>query len=211
MRQRLRHVVGDMTGVPFAIRKGGWGDGYEACLDRGDSVDFKECLMATSLHSGTGDRDDEGRPTSFGVHKPVDHLVISFPGGTEAGQARAALSAHGIAEGDLHAVSDREMVELVERDLKRASPLAAIGQEINLLRSHGELAERGYHFLVVKAKDDKQAREIAEIARRNRAERAQYYGHFIIEEMLEPEGGRPQVAESPHRGLDAHPKPPLPR
>ena len=103
------------------------------------------------------------------------------------------------------------MVKLVERDLRNASPLAAIGQEINLLRSHGELAERGYHFLVVKAKDDAQAREIAEISRRNRAERAQYYGHFIIEELLEPEGGRPQVAESPHRGLDAHPKPPLPR
>ncbi|WP_431257050.1 hypothetical protein ACQ86G_20520 [Roseateles chitinivorans] len=171
--------------------------------------------MATSIRPGAAgspqedDRDD--RPTSFGVHKPVDHLVISFPSAAEAGQARAALSAHGIADADLHAIGDREMVELVARDLQRASPLAAIGQEINLLRSHGELAERGYHFLVVKAENDGQAREIAEIARRNRAERAQYYGHFIIEEMLEPEGGRPQVAESPHRGLDTHPKPDLPR
>jgi len=174
--------------------------------------------MATSIRPGAsggpqgGDQEDrDERPTSFGVHKPVDHLVISFPGAAEAGQARAALSAHGLADADLHAIGDREMVEFVERDLKRASPLAAIGQEINLLRSHGELAERGYHFLVVKAKNDEQAREIAEIARRNRAERAQYYGHFIIEEMLEPEGGRPQVAESPHRGLDTHPKPDLPR
>lgn len=166
---------------------------------------------AASSHAGQSDDGADERPTSFGVHKPVDHLVISFPSAPDAGQARAALSAHGIADEDLHAVSDREMVALVERDLKRASPLAAIGQEINLLRSHGALAERGYHFLVVKAKDDAQAREIAEISRRNRAERAQYYGHFIIEEMLEPEGGRPQVAESPHRGLDAHPKPPLPR
>ena len=167
--------------------------------------------MATSTRAGAAGGSDDDRPTSFGVHKPVDHLVISFPGAAEAGQARAALAAHGIAEADLHAVDDREMVKLVERDLRHASPLAAIGQEINLLRSHGELAERGYHFLVVKAKDDAQAHEIAEIARRNRAERAQYYGHFIIEELLEPEGGRPQVAESPHRGLDAHPKPPLPR
>jgi hypothetical protein len=175
--------------------------------------------MATSIRPGADSDADSGddspgsdvRPTSFGVHKPVDHLVISFPSAAEASQARAALSAHGIADADLHAIGDREMVELVARDLKNASPLAAIGQEINLLRSHGELAERGYHFLVVKAKNDEQAREIAEIARRNRAERAQYYGHFIIEEMLEPEGGRPQVAESPHRGLDTHPKPPLPR
>ena len=178
--------------------------------------------MATSIRPGAPDAPDdandspgsapaEDRPSCFGVHTPVDHLVISCPGAPEAGQARAALSAHGIAEADLHAIGDREMIDLVERDLKRASPLAAIGQEINLLRSHGELAERGFHFLVVKAKDDAQAREIAEIARRNHAERAQYYGHFIIEEMLEPEGGRPQVSESPHRGLDTHPKPPLPR
>lgn len=149
--------------------------------------------------------------SSFGVYKPVDHLVISFPGAAEAGQAGAAIAAHGVAEADLHALTDREMVAQVEHDLQRASPLAAIGQEINLLRSHGELASRGFHFLVVKARDDAQAREIAEIARRNHAERAQYYGHFIIEELLEPEGGRPQVAESPQRGLDAHPKPPLPR
>ncbi|OWQ92191.1 hypothetical protein CDN99_07575 [Roseateles aquatilis] len=156
-------------------------------------------------------RSDDDHPTSFGVHKPVDHLVISFPTAAEAGQARAAFSALGIAEADLHAFTDREMVDRVAEDLKRASPLASIGQEVNLLRSHGELAERGYHFLVVKAKNDDHAREIAEIARRNHAERAQYYGHFIIEAMLEPEGGRPQVAESPHRGLDTHPKPPLPR
>ncbi|WP_416762952.1 hypothetical protein ACNI65_10705 [Roseateles sp. So40a] len=173
--------------------------------------------MATRQRSGAANPaadipDDaaEHRPTSFGVHKPVDHVVISFPSAPDAGQARAALAAHGIAGEDLHAFSDHEMVAMVARDLKNASPLAAIGQEINLLRSHGELAERGYHFLVVRARDDDQAREIAEIARRNRAERAQYYGHFIIEELLEPEGGRPQVAESPHRGLDAHPKPELP-
>lgn len=163
--------------------------------------------MATRIEKS----DDDDHPTSFGVHKPVDHLVISFPTAAEAGQARAAFSAHGIADEDLRSFTDREMVAQVAEDLKNASPLAAIGQEINLLRSHGELAERGYHFLVVKAKNDDHAREIAEIARRNNAERAQYYGHFIIEEMLEPEGGRPQVAESPHRGLDAHPKPPLPR
>ena len=197
MKQFLTYV----SGAPFqpAVAVGlGLDDGYFDELRAGLAA--KRDLLCDGLAKA-----------GFGVHKPVDHLVISFPGAAEAGQARAALAAHGIAEGDLHAVDDREMVKLVERDLRNASPLAAIGQEINLLRSHGELAERGYHFLVVKAKDDAQAREIAEIARRNRAERAQYYGHFIIEELLEPEGGRPQVAESPHRGLDAHPKPPLPR
>lgn len=166
--------------------------------------------MATRISRSEDARSDD-HPTSFGVYKPVDHVVISFPGAAEAGQAGAAIAALGVAGGDIHGLSDLEMIAQVEQDLSTASPLAAIGQELNLLRSHGELAKRGFHFLVVKAIDDAQARQIAEIARRNHAERAQYYGHLIIEELLEPEGGRPQVAESPHRGLDAHPKPPLPR
>lgn len=173
----------------------------------------------TSGNSGaTGDADGdmartaaEDRPSSFGVFKPVNHLVISFPDGDSAAAACAALGALEIAAEDVHAYTDRQMVAQVAEDLSNASPIAAIGQEINLLRNHGELAERGFHFLVVKAKNDEQAREIADIARQHRAERAQYYGHFIIEEMIEPEAGRPQVAESPDRGLDAHPKPDLPR
>ncbi len=150
------------------------------------------------------------RPTSFGVYKPVDHLVISFPQAAQAQAARDALQALPLEAADIHAFSDAQMVDQVAQDLKNASPLAAIGQEINLLRAHGELAERGYHFLVVKARDDAAARRIAETVRAQGAERAQYYGHFIIEEMIDPEAGRPQVAESPDRGLDMHPKPPLP-
>lgn len=163
---------------------------------------------------GTGDMANaapEERPSSFGVFKPVNHLVISFATAEAAQQAQQGLAPLEIDSGDIHTYTDRQMVAQVAEDLKRASPIAAIGQELNLLRSHGELAERGYHFLVVKAKNDEQARQIADIARSARAERAQYYGHFIIEEMIEPEGGRPQVAESPDRGLDAHPKPELPR
>lgn len=150
------------------------------------------------------------RPTSFGVYKPVDHLVISFPQAAQARAARDALLALPLEDADIHAFSNVQMVDQVAEDLKNASPLAAIGQEINLLRAHGEWAERGYHFLVVKARDDAAARRIAETVRAQGAERAQYYGHFIIEEMIDPEAGRPQVAESPDRGLDAHPKPPLP-
>ncbi len=155
--------------------------------------------------------DGKDRPTSFGVYKPVDHLVISFPNGELADRARQDLLALPIAPEDIHPYTDRQMVAQVADDLAHASPLAAIGQEINLLRGHGELAERGYHFLAVKAKNDDQARQIADLVRGHQAERAQYYGHFIIEEMIDPEAGRPQVAESPDRGLDAHPKPPLPR
>ncbi|UXH80533.1 hypothetical protein [Roseateles amylovorans] len=179
-------------------------------IDSIDSSDPASIDRGTPASPGSpGARED--RPTSFGVYKPVGHLVISFPSAEHADAARQALGDLPIAPEDIHAYTDREMVAQVADDLRQASPLAAIGQEINLLRSHGELAERGYHFLAVKAENDEQARQIADLAQRHEAERAQYYGHFIIEEMIEREVGRPQVAESPDRGLDTHPKPPLPR
>ena len=43
------------------------------------------------------------------------------------------------------------MLAQIDEDMSRASPLAAIGQELNLVKAHRALAERGYHWLVVKA------------------------------------------------------------
>ena len=61
----------------------------------------------------------------------------------------------------------------------------------------------GYHFLAVKADNDEHARSVAAIGREHHAERAQYYGRFIVEELIEHPTDTAQVAESPARGLDA--------
>jgi hypothetical protein len=148
---------------------------------------------------------DNNEPnSSFGVFKPVGHVVISFPTQDCADQAADALAGAGI-EGDdtIRRYTDREMLAQIDRDLQQASPLAAIGQELNLVMAHRELAERGYHWLVVRADDDEQAVEIADAARPFGAERAQHYGHFLIEELIEHSDDPQQVAESPDRGLDS--------
>ena len=75
---------------------------------------------------------------------------------------------------------------------------AGIGREFC-----AQLAEKGYHWLLVYAADDEQAARIAAVARDCGAERAQHYGRFIIEELIDRPGGLAQVAESPDRGLDA--------
>ena len=82
-------------------------------------------------------------------------------------------------------------------------PMAAIGQEVNLMKAQRALAERGYHWLVVYAPDDRQATRVAQVARDHYAERAQRYGNFIIEELIVRPADRSPVAESPDRGLDA--------
>lgn len=146
------------------------------------------------------DRDDK---LNFGVFKPVGHVVISFPRAEQAEAAARALAEAGIAGDRVRRYSDREMVDAVDRDLARAGLLASVGQEINLVRAHRELATKGYHWLVVQAPGDAQAAQVAEVARGCGAERAQSYGNFIVEELIDRPGDLPQVGESPDRGLDA--------
>lgn len=141
--------------------------------------------------------------TSFGVFKPVGHVVISFPSAQQAEAARKALSVELGVDGDaVRFMTDKQMVAQADHDLKDASPLANLGQELNLVKAHRELAEHGYHWLIVKADGDDAAR-VADCAKQHGAERAQRYGRLIIEEMIEHGTDLPQVAESPDRGIDA--------
>jgi hypothetical protein len=141
---------------------------------------------------------------SFGVFKPVDHVVISFASAQQAETAAQALAAIGLRGASaVRRLSDREMLAQIDADLQRASPLASIGQEVNLVKAHRALAEQGYHWLVVYAPDDRQAALVARVASDHGAERAQRYGNFIIEELIVRPLDRSPVAESPDRGLDA--------
>jgi hypothetical protein len=149
--------------------------------------------------------DDTSQMRSFGVFKPVGHVVISFPNAQAMKAAAQALRQAGFGgePQSLREIDDRAMVAQADDDIARASPLAAIGQELNLVKAQRELARLGYHFLVVKADDDEAARLVADIAARHEAERAQLYGQLIIEELIQHPGDEAQVAESPDRGLDA--------
>lgn len=145
---------------------------------------------------------DREENTSFGVFKPVGHVVIAFPDADGASAAADAMTAGGIDAATVRRLDDREMVEQIDRDMARASPLAAVGQELNLVKAHRDLATQGCHWLVVHAPEDALASRVAEIARSHGAIRAQSYGRFIIEELIEQPGALPQVGESPDRGLD---------
>jgi len=146
---------------------------------------------------------DDDHPTSFGVFKPVGHVVISFPTAAQAAGARLALGDLSLDADAIRAYTDGEMLAQIDEDIAHASSLAAIGQELNLVKAHRALAERGYHWLVVRARDDAEAQRIAERARPFGAERAQQYGRFIIAELISHPDDLTQVAESPDRGLDA--------
>lgn len=140
---------------------------------------------------------------SFGVFKPVGHLVVALPSAQLAGAGQRALPGLGVPDEAVHYLSDVQMLVRIEHDMQHASPLAAIGQEINLIKAHREMARRGYHWLVIRVADDAQAVRIADTLRGLGAISAQLYGRFVIEELIEPAGAAPQISESPDRGLDS--------
>lgn len=147
--------------------------------------------------------DKKSHPKTLGVFAPVGHVIVSFPTLQDTSAAADALLDAGFSDEHITRYTSDQMRAQVDIDLAKASPLAALGQEINLVRAHGELADQGYSFLVVKAPDEAQWTQVADIARHFHAERAQRYGSFIIEELIEPSGDEQQTFESPDRGLDA--------
>lgn len=147
--------------------------------------------------------DPTDRPEAYGVFKPVGHVIASFPTASDAQGALSALMGSGFASDDVVAYSPEQMKRQAEIDIDRAGLLASIGQELNLVKANRELAVRGHSFLVIHAPKDDQTAQVANIARRFNATRAQKYGHLMIEELIDVGSGQNQVAESPDRGLDS--------
>lgn len=143
------------------------------------------------------------RPAAYGVFKPVGHVIAAFPTDADLQGARDALVDAAFAASDIVAYTPEQMKRQADIDIEQAGVLAGIGQELNLVKAHRELAEQGFSFLVIKAPDDEASQRVAEIAQRFNATRAQKYGHLIIEELIQVGSDERQVGESPDRGLDA--------
>jgi hypothetical protein len=141
-------------------------------------------------------------PETLGVFAPIDHVVISFATTQDMEGAAAELLRQGFANEALIRYTPEQMKAQADIDIARASPLANLGQELNLVRAHRELADEGYSFLVVRAPKAEQTAAVQAVARSFHAERAQKYGNFLIEELIAPADDSEQVFESPARGLD---------
>ncbi len=147
--------------------------------------------------------DASDKPEAFGVFKPVGHVIVAFPDAQGARNAADALANHGFASADVLSYAPEQMIHQADTDIAQAGVLASIGQELNLVKAHRELAAKGHSFLVVNAPTDEKAWQVADVSRSFGAVRAQKYGRLIIEELIEPGSGEKQVGESPDRGLDA--------
>ncbi|MEO7010071.1 MAG: hypothetical protein ABI156_13060 [Caldimonas sp.] len=141
-------------------------------------------------------------PEAFGVFKPVGHVVISFRSADDLQATATALVEQGFEPSALVRYTPEQMKALVDASLEDASPLASIGQEVNLVKAQRALAEQQFSFLIVHAPDAEQVKRVAAVARSNHAHTAQSYGRLIIEELIDQTPGDTQVFESPDRGTD---------
>ncbi|HYP31661.1 MAG TPA: hypothetical protein VES00_07330 [Burkholderiaceae bacterium] len=143
--------------------------------------------------------------TARGVFKPVGHVLASFPTERDARSAVAALMDAGFPE-VLYYAAD-EMRECAERDIEGAGVLAPFGQELNAARYRRDLASAGHPFVSVRAPETDEARRVADIVARHNADRAQKFGRFVIEELIELGTGQHQFNETPDTGLDLQTRP----
>ncbi len=146
--------------------------------------------------------DKSNPPTSFGVFKPVDHVLLSLKSAQLAQSVTAKLLEEGFLRADLVDYTPQEMIRQVDTQVKTASPLASVGQDLNLILAHRALAEQGCSFLVVHAPEADQIERVRNIANAMGATTAQRYGTLIVEELMDAETENRQVFESPDRGLD---------
>jgi len=149
--------------------------------------------------------DKQNHPTAFGVFKPIDHVLMAFRTEADLHAAETALNHHGFSAEDLTFYGPKDMLRQTDEDMRNASVLANIGQELNLVKAHRALAEVGHSFLVVHAPDNDLVMRVSEVAQQTHATSAQHYGRFIIEELISSPQGEQQVFESPERGLDDAP------
>jgi hypothetical protein len=130
------------------------------------------------------------QPTTFGVFKPVGHTLIAFYTEDELQAAVVALRALGFADSSMAQYSAAEMAAQVETELLAASPLANFGYELDLIRLHGDLAQKGCSFLVVNAPTDVLSGQVADLVRSLKPATAQHYGRLLIQDLTEKPMGR---------------------
>lgn len=125
---------------------------------------------------------EDALPTSFGVFKPVGHVMVGLPTQSRLNSLVVALHGAGCPLVAMRQISP-SVVEM-QAMLDNAGLMAGFGYEIQLLRHYMDLTEAGYFWLLVKVDDMEHATAAAEVARGCGATLANYYRSLTVEELI---------------------------
>ena len=128
--------------------------------------------------------DADALPTSFGVFKPVGHVMVGLPTQAHADNLVLALRAAHWPDQAVHQFAPRESAAELQAMVEKAGEMAGFGYEITLLRRYQRLTAAGWRWLLVKAQDGGRAAAAAEVARSCGATVAVYYRSFTVEELI---------------------------
>jgi hypothetical protein len=138
--------------------------------------------MSQPPDSHTVDIDD--LPTSFGVFKPVGHVMVGLPTQGQTDTLVSALLAAGWPSAEVRQFTPRDSVAELRALVDEAGPMAGFGYEITLLRRYLALAQEGQCWLLVKVSGTEQAAQAAELARERGATLAVHYRLLTVEELI---------------------------
>ena len=136
----------------------------------------------TQTNSHAVEADD--LPTSFGVFKPVGHLMIGLPTQEQTDTLVSALQGAGWTSHEVRQFTPRESVAELEDLVEKAGALAGFGYEITRLRRYLTRARGGQLWLLVKVEDTDEAAQAAELARERGATLAVHYRLLTVEELI---------------------------
>jgi hypothetical protein len=123
-------------------------------------------------------------PTSFGVFKPVGHVMIGLPTQMQLNALVAALEGKQWPLSALRQFSPVESEAELQAMIDRAGFASSAGYEITLLHRYLSLTQAGYRWLLVEAADTGSATAAADIARQCGATLALHYRTLTIEELI---------------------------
>jgi hypothetical protein len=123
-------------------------------------------------------------PTSWGVFKPVGHVMVGLPSQAQSDALVLALRTAGWSDAGVRQFAPGSCVIEFQAMVAQAGVLAGFGYEITLLRRYLRLAEEGGQFVLVKADDEDRAAAAAKLAKTCNATVAAYYRLLVVEELI---------------------------
>ncbi len=140
-----------------------------------------------------------------GVFYPTGHVFALFKDEAAAKQAFDALQQAQYQGNIAHADPGRIQNEITRTVEGHDNTLPSAGADDDIVRRIGDLADQGYHGLLIELGDNDKIESVQSVVDAHHAEAAFYYRTFIIEELVEQPKNFDSNAVSGTHAPGAHP------
>lgn len=119
-----------------------------------------------------------------GIFYPTGHVVTGFDQMEDLKKAHAALSAAGFEDEHLLIIDSATMVREAGENLDQKGVLSA-GSSVPTRQKQLELAEQGFHFLIIYAPEDADHERVISLLHGSQVRYAVKYRRLIIENLID--------------------------